>query len=110
MNTAMSDTQPITTIRVLIPFHLRNLAGLTGEIELPISGPVTQRAVIDTLESHFPAIRGTIRDHGADRRRPFLRFFACKRDLSNESPDALLPEEVIAGKEPYMIIGGLAGG
>lgn len=106
----MTDSQPVTTIRVLIPFHLRKLAGVDGEIELPISGPVTQRAVIDTLEAKFPQIRGTIRDHGADHRRPFLRFFACKRDLSNEPPDALLPEEVIAGNEPYMIIGGLAGG
>lgn len=106
----MTDTPPISTIRVLIPFHLRKLAGLVGEVELEICGLVTQRAVIDALESRFPAIRGTIRDHGADRRRPFLRFFACKRDLSNEAPDALLPDEVISGKEPFMIIGGLAGG
>lgn len=106
----MTESQPATTIRVLLPFHLRKLAGLEGEIGLEIQGLVTQRAVIDALEARFPQIRGTIRDHGADRRRPFLRFFACKRDLSNEPPDALLPAEVIAGQEPYMIIGGLAGG
>jgi molybdopterin synthase sulfur carrier subunit len=106
----MTDESQPTVVRVLIPFHLRKLAGLDGETNLEIHGPVTQRAVIDALEARFPAIRGTIRDHGADRRRPFLRFFACQRDLSNEPPDALLPEEVIAGKEVYMVIGGLAGG
>lgn len=106
----MTDEQKTVVIRVLIPFHLRKLAGLDGEVDLAIEGNVTQRAVIDTLEARFPAIRGAIRDHGADRRRPFLRFFACKQDLSNEDPDAPLPPEVIAGKEPYMIIGGLAGG
>jgi molybdopterin synthase sulfur carrier subunit len=104
------ESAATTSIRVLIPFHLRNLAGIIGELTLEITGPVTQRAVIDALEARFPQIRGAIRDHGADRRRPFLRFFACKRDLSNEPPDALLPDEVIAGKETFMIIGGLAGG
>jgi sulfur-carrier protein len=103
-------TEAVTTIRVLIPFHLRKLAGVEGEIVLAVAGHVTQRAVIDALESKYPQIRGTIRDHGADRRRPFLRFFACKRDLSNDDPGALLPAEVITGKEPFMIIGGLAGG
>jgi sulfur-carrier protein len=106
----MSESQSTVTIRVLMPFHLRKIAGVDGELALAIIGPVTQRSVIDALESRFPQIRGTIRDHGAERRRPFLRFFACKRDLSNEDPDALLPSEVIAGQEPYMIIGGLAGG
>lgn len=83
---------------------------MEGEISLAVIGPVTQRAVIDALEEQFPQIRGTIREHGADRRRPFLRFFACQRDLSNEDPAALLPDEVISGKETFMIIGGLAGG
>lgn len=106
----MSETEAVTTIRVLIPFHLRRLAGVEDEIQLAVTGRVTQRAVIDALESRYPQIRGTIRDHGADRRRPFLRFFACKQDLSNEEPGALLPPEVIAGKEPFMVIGGLAGG
>lgn len=106
----MSDAGEPVVIRVLIPFHLRRLAGVDGEIQLSIIGAVTQRAVIDALEARFPNIRGTIRDYGADRRRPFLRFFACKQDLSNADPDALLPDDVISGNEPYMIIGGLAGG
>jgi molybdopterin synthase sulfur carrier subunit len=107
----MNDaSQSVKQIRVLLPFHLRRLANVEGEVVLEIDGAATQRAVIDALEARFPTIRGTIRDHGSDRRRPFLRFFACKRDLSNEDPDAPLPEEVIAGKEVYMIIGGLAGG
>jgi sulfur-carrier protein len=98
------------TIRVLIPFHLRKLAGIDDELLLPIKPPASQRSVIDALEDRFPQIRGTIRDHGTDRRRPFLRFFACKRDLSNEDPDAPLPDEVLSGRETFMIIGGLAGG
>ncbi|MDX1946531.1 MAG: MoaD/ThiS family protein [Pirellulaceae bacterium] len=97
-------------IRVTLPYHLRNLAGISGEVVLDVADPPTQRAVLDALEERYPVLRGTIRDHVTHQRRAFLRFFACERDLSNESPDAPLPAEVAAGKEPYMIIGALAGG
>lgn len=97
-------------IRVVIPFHLRTLAKITGELQLDVPAPVTQRAVLDALEARYPMLRGTIRDHVTQERRAFLRFFACEQDLSNESPDAPLPEAVVAGTEPYLIIGALAGG
>lgn len=97
-------------IRVLLPYHLRNLANCGPEVELAIEGPVTQRAVIDALEARYPTLRGTIRDHVSQQRRPYLRFFACEADLSHLSPDALLPEQVIAGKEPFIILGAIAGG
>jgi molybdopterin synthase sulfur carrier subunit len=97
-------------IRVVIPFHLRTLAKITGEVQLDVPGPVTQRAVLDALEARYPMLRGTIRDHVTKERRAFLRFFACEQDLSNESPDAPLPEAVASGTEPYLIIGALAGG
>jgi hypothetical protein len=97
-------------IRVVLPFHLRNLANVDREVQIEVPPPVTQRAVLDALESRFPALRGTIRDHGSDRRRPLLRFFACEEDLSHESPDAPLPEAVATGKEPFFIIGAIAGG
>jgi molybdopterin synthase sulfur carrier subunit len=97
-------------IRVVIPFHLRTLAKITGELQLDVPAPVTQRAVLDALEARYPMLRGTIRDHVTHERRAFLRFFACEQDLSNESPDAPLPEAVAAGTEPYLIIGALAGG
>jgi molybdopterin synthase sulfur carrier subunit len=97
-------------IRVDIPFHLRTLAKITGELQLDVPAPVTQRAVLDALEARYPMLRGTIRDHVTHERRAFLRFFACEQDLSNESPDAPLPEAVAAGTEPYLIIGALAGG
>lgn len=97
-------------IRVVLPYHLRNLAKVDGEVNLAVDPPVTQRAVIDALEARFPALRGTVRDPATDRRRPFLRFFACEEDLSHESPDAPLPEAVTAGKEPYLIVGSMAGG
>ena len=98
-------------IRVELPFHLRTLAQIGGgEVELEVVSPVTQRTIVDALESRFPMLRGTIRDHVTLKRRPFLRFFACGQDLSHESPDAPLPEAVVAGKEPYLIIGAIAGG
>jgi hypothetical protein len=90
--------------------HLRTLAKIDGEVELEIEGAVTQRSVLDALEVRFPVLRGAIRDHVTQERRAFLRFFACEEDLSHESPDAPLPDEVVAGKEPYLIIGAIAGG
>jgi sulfur-carrier protein len=97
-------------IRVLLPFHLRNLAHVEGEVTLEVSAPVTQRAVLDALEAGYPMLRGTIRDHNTLQRRPFLRFFACEEDWSHESPDAPLPEAVATGKEPFIVIGAIAGG
>ena len=97
-------------IRVVLPYHLRNLAKVGLEIELEIEGPVTQRAVIDAIEARWPMLRGTIRDYATGRRRPFLRFYACEEDLSHESPDAPLPAAVVEGREPYLVIGAIAGG
>jgi hypothetical protein len=97
-------------IRVVLPYHLRNLARIDGEVELEVAGPTTLRAVLDALEARFPVLRGTIRDHVTLKRRPFVRFFACKEDLSLEPPETKLPEEVVAGTEPFMIIGAMAGG
>jgi sulfur-carrier protein len=97
-------------IRVTLPAHLRKLAQVDGEIELEIAGQITQRTVLDALEARFPMLRGTIRDHVTQKRRPFVRFFACGQDLSHESPDALLPGPIVTGAEPFMIIGAIAGG
>ena len=97
-------------IRVVLPFHLRTLAHIAGEIQLEVKGPVTQRSVLDALEERFPMLRGTIRDHVSQKRRPFLRFFACEADLSLESPDAPLPAAVVSGQEPFLVIGSVAGG
>jgi sulfur-carrier protein len=97
-------------IHVVLPAHLRTLAGVGSEISIQIAGPVTQRSVLDAIESTYPMLRGTIRDHVTQQRRPFLRFFACQEDLSHEPPDAPLPEAVSSGKEPFMIIGAIAGG
>jgi len=97
-------------IRVVIPQHLRTLAKVDGEVELEIEGAITQRSVLDALETRYPVLQGAIRDHGTQKRRAFLRFFACEEDLSHESPDASLPEAVATGKEPYLIIGAIAGG
>ena len=97
-------------IRVILPQHLRTLAHVGSELELEIGGPVTLRSVLDALEARYPMLRGTIRDHVTQLRRPFLRFFACEEDLSHESPDALLPDAVAAGTEPFLIIGAIAGG
>jgi sulfur-carrier protein len=97
-------------IRVVLPAHLRNLAKVAGEVQLEIQGPVTQRSVLDALETRYPMLRGTIRDHVTLRRRPFVRFFACMEDLSHESIDAPLPAEVASGAEPYLVVGAIAGG
>jgi hypothetical protein len=97
-------------IRVVLPQHLRTLARVGGEVTLEVSGAVTPRAVLDALESSYPMLRGTIRDHVTLERRPFLRFFACQEDWSHESPDAPLPKEVASGAEPFLIIGAIAGG
>jgi molybdopterin synthase sulfur carrier subunit len=97
-------------IRVILPFHLRNLAKVGSEVSIEVAGAVTQRSVLDALEARYPMLCGTIRDHGTLQRRAFLRFFACEEDLSHESPDAALPEAVATGKEPLIIIGAIAGG
>ena len=97
-------------IRVILPGHLRTLARVTGDVELEIEGQVTQRSVLDALETRYPTLRGTIRDHVTQQRRPYLRFFACQEDLSHEPPDAPLPEAVAAGTEPFLILGAIAGG
>jgi molybdopterin synthase sulfur carrier subunit len=94
----------------MLPYHLRNLAQTGSEVALEVDGPVTQRSVLDALESGYPVLRGTIRDHTTHRRRPYLRFFACKEDYSHESPDSLLPTEVASGEEPFRVIGSIAGG
>jgi sulfur-carrier protein len=97
-------------IRVILPPHLRNLAQVRGDVELNVEGPITQRAILDALEARYPMLRGTIRDHATQQRRAFLRFFACEEDLSHEPPDAPLPDAVASGKEPFIVIGAIAGG
>ena len=96
-------------IRVILPQHLRTLAHAGSEVTLEVAGPVTQRSVLDALEARYPMLCGAIRDHSTLQRRPFLRFFACEEDLSHESPDAPLPEAVASGKEPFIVIGAIAG-
>ena len=97
-------------IRIVLPAHLRILAQVEGEVKLDVEGPATQRSVLDALEARYPMLRGTIRDHVTHRRRSFVRFFACKEDLSHESPDAPLPEAVATGAEPLLVVGAIAGG
>jgi len=97
-------------IRVVLPKHLRTLARVSGEVELSVEGPVTQRSVLDALEASYPALRGTIRDHVTGQRRPFLRFFACEQDLSHEPPESPLPDSVATGEEALLIVGAIAGG
>lgn len=97
-------------IRVVLPYHLRNLARVDSELELEVPGPLTIRSVLDALEARYPVLRGTVRDHVTMKRRPFVRFFACKEDLSLEPPETPLPEPVVRGEEPFMIIGAMAGG
>jgi sulfur-carrier protein len=99
-----------TSVRVILPAHLRALAKIQGEIRVDIPGEVTQRAVLDAVEAEFPMLLGTIRDRSTAKRRPFVRFYACEEDLSHEEPDALLPERVVHGEEPFMVIGAMAGG
>ncbi|MFO1488490.1 MAG: MoaD/ThiS family protein [Verrucomicrobiota bacterium] len=97
-------------IRVVLPFHLRNLARVEGELSLTVPPPVTIRTVLDAVEAAYPMLRGTLRDHGTMKRRPFIRFFACREDLSLESPELVLPDEVVSGREPFLIVGAMAGG
>src|SRR5438445_3286380 len=97
-------------IRVILPAHLRTIAQVTGEVQLEVEGPATQRSVLDALEARYPALQGTLRDHVTQQRRPFVRFFACEEDLSHESPDAPLPEPIANGKEPFLVVGAIAGG
>ena len=97
-------------IRVELPAHLRTLARVSGDVCIDLDGPATQRAVIDAIEARFPVLRGAIRDRATHKRRPFVRFFACRRDLSHDEPDAPLPPEVASGAEPYLIVGAMAGG
>jgi molybdopterin synthase sulfur carrier subunit len=97
-------------IRLELPVHLRTLAHVNGEVTLEVGGQVTQRAVLNALEAKYPMLRGTIRDHVTQQRRPYLRFFACEEDLSHQSPDALLPDAVATGGEPFLVVGAMAGG
>jgi sulfur-carrier protein len=97
-------------IRVMLPYHLRTLARVDGEVEIAVDGPVTQKSILDALEAAYPVLRGTIRDHGKDVRRPWLRFFACEQDLSHEPPDAPLPDAVAMGAEPFLVVGAIVGG
>ena len=97
-------------IRVMLPQHLQVLASAPREVQLDVAAPVTQRSILDALEARYPALRGTIREHGTDKRRALVRFFACEEDVSHESPDAPLPAEVASGREPFFIIGAIAGG
>ena len=97
-------------IRVRLPFHLRTLARVNGELEFAIDAPVTQRAILDTLEATYPTLRGTIRDQATLQRRAFIRYFTCGQDWSHESPDAPLPEAVVSGEEPFIVVGAMAGG
>jgi hypothetical protein len=97
-------------IRVVLPVHLRTLAKVNGEVKFDLAGPITQRSVLDALEARYPMLEGTIRDHRTKKRRAFIRFFACQEDLSNTSPDDPLPDPVVNGTEPYLIVGAMAGG
>lgn len=106
----MSDVLYVHRVRVVLPYHLRTLANVGSEVEVEIDAPVTLRRILDSIESTYPMLQGTIRDHDTLKRRPFLRFFACEEDLSHDSPDAPLPDAVASGKEPLLIIGAIAGG
>jgi molybdopterin synthase sulfur carrier subunit len=97
-------------IRVVLPAHLKNLARVNGEVRLDLTAPVTQRRVLDALEERYPMLCGTMRDRGTGKRRAFVRFYACAEDLSNESPDAPLPDRVVEGEEPFLVVGAMAGG
>jgi len=97
-------------IRVIVPYHLKRLAGISGEIEIETEGEPTLRSVLDALEQRYPMLRGTIRDHVTGQRRPFIRFFACEQDFSNEPPETMLPAAIAAGAEPLLVVGAIAGG
>jgi len=100
----------VARVRVVLPYHLRNLASVGEEVTVEVPGVVTQRSVLDALELRYPVLKGTIRDHVTKIRRPFLRFFACEEDLSHDAPDLALPEPVAVGREPYLVVGAIAGG
>ena len=102
------ENRPV--IRVALPYHLRTLASIEGDVELEVPAPVTARRVLDALEARYPMLGGTIREHGTGQRRAFMRFFACEEDWSHQSPDAVLPETVASGKEPLLILGAISGG
>ncbi len=107
----MSNSDAHTVmVRVILPSHLRTLARVGSEVTLEVEGPVTQRSILDALETRYPMLQGTIRDHVSKQRRPFLRFFACQEDLSHEPPDAPLPDAVASGAEPFLVVGAVAGG
>ena len=97
-------------IRVMLPAHLRTLARVEGEVSVQVAEPVTPQAIVDALETQFPSLRGTIRDHATRKRRPLVRFFACEQDISHDSPDTPVPDAIVNGKEPFLIIGAMAGG
>ena len=97
-------------IRVMLPAHLRTLARIEGEVSVQVAEPVTPQAIVDALETQFPSLRGTIRDHATRKRRPLVRFFACEQDISHDSPDTPVPDAIVNGKEPFLIIGAMAGG
>jgi len=98
------------SVRVVLPFHLRNLAREQGEVQLDLAAPVTIGAILDAIETHYPVLCGTMRDHVTLKRRPFIRFFACKEDYSNEPPETVLPEAIATGAEPFLVVGAMAGG
>lgn len=108
--TSGADTQAAALVRVVLPGHLRELARVGREVQLEVTGPVTQRSVLDALEARYPMLRGTVRDGVTQQRRAFIRLFACARDLSHDSPDTPLPDAVVSGAEPYLIVGAIAGG
>jgi molybdopterin converting factor small subunit len=108
--TGAAVTEDAATIRVTLPAHLRTIAQVSGEVQVEVAGAVTQRALLDALEAAYPNLRGTIRDQSTFKRRAFVRFYACEEDLSHEPPDDPLPDEVVKGKEPFMVIGAMAGG
>ena len=108
--TRREDVRYSIMIRIILPFHLRTLANVGNEVSLEVEGPVTQRSVLDALEARYPMLRGAIRDHDTLQRRPFLRFFACEEDLSHNPPDTPLPDAVVSGKEPFIVIDAIAGG
>ena len=96
--------------RVILPAHLKHLIHVAGEVDLDVAAPICQRSILDALEALYPVLRGTIRDHATKQRRPFIRFFACEEDLSHDAPDAPLPEAVVSGREPFVVVGAMAGG
>ena len=104
------STGTTTAVRVVLPAHLRAMAKVQGEVRVDVAGAVTQRSVLDAVEAQFPMLLGTIRDRDTAKRRPFVRFYACEEDISHEAPDDPLPDDVVSGKEPFMVIGAMAGG